>query len=81
MTATRDPFELPALPAKHNDFIQYLRQNPETRMQELLTPYKEYDNILRKVFAQQPDHSAIAEPNIVSLFGYVLTDMDHTGAS
>lgn len=37
-------------------------------MHDLLAPYKEYDSRLREIFAQQPDHPAIARPNVVPLF-------------
>lgn len=37
-------------------------------MLELIGPYKRHDAELRKVFAQQPDHVAIREPNVVPVF-------------
>ena len=73
MTTTQEPIQIniPSLPAKHDQFIQYVADHPKTPMLELLEPYKQYDAELRKVFAQQPDHAAAKQPNIVPVFaGY-----------
>lgn len=37
-------------------------------MAQLLASYKQYDNEMRKVFAQQPDHPAAKNPSIVPIF-------------
>jgi len=37
-------------------------------LHQLIAPYKEYDSKLREVFAQQPDHPAVAEPHVVPVF-------------
>lgn len=52
---------LPIVPAKHADFIEYVAAHPHTPMPELLQPYKAYDNELRKAFAQQPEHAAVQD--------------------
>lgn len=64
-TATID---LPSVPAKYEDFIPYLKDNKDTPMAQLMEPYKQYDNAMRRVFAQQPDHPAAREPSIVPIF-------------
>ncbi|QIX01016.1 hypothetical protein AMS68_006533 [Peltaster fructicola] len=58
----------PPLPAKHNDFLQYVNNNKDKPLLELLEPYKQYDTELRKAFAQQPDHPAVSIPNILPVF-------------
>lgn len=70
MASIQEPVEInvPALPAKHDQFIQYVAAHPETPMLQLLEPYKKYDTELRKVFAQQPQHEAAEHPNIVPVF-------------
>lgn len=60
--------ELPPLPARHADWITHVAAHPETSLHNLLEPYKQYDSKLREVFAQQPDHPAMAEPNILPIF-------------
>ncbi len=65
---TKSSVELPSLPAKHADWISYVAKHPDTPMSELIAPYKEYDSKLREVFAQHPEHPAIAEPNVAPVF-------------
>lgn len=61
---------LPDVPVKHADFISYVESQPKTPLLELLEPYKQYDAKLREVFAQEPDHPALADQhlNIVPVF-------------
>ncbi|KAL4985434.1 hypothetical protein BDW68DRAFT_179718 [Aspergillus falconensis] len=61
---------LPSLPAKHSHFIQHVASYPNTPMPELVKPYNDYDAQLRKIFAQEPDHPAVADNlvNVVPLF-------------
>lgn len=61
---------LPALPAKHNDFISYLAKNAQTPMAELLQPYRAYDAKIRELFAQEPDHPVLRDHfvNVVPVF-------------
>lgn len=70
MATTQEPIQInmASLPAKHDRFIQYVADHPKTPMLELLEPYKQYDAELRKVFAQQPDHAATKQPNVVPVF-------------
>ncbi|KAL2861177.1 ankyrin repeat-containing domain protein [Aspergillus lucknowensis] len=61
---------LPSVPAKHSDLVQYLHSHPDTPVHSLLKPYNAYDAVLREIFAQEPDHPAIADPllNIVPIY-------------
>ncbi|KAL4736293.1 hypothetical protein BDV11DRAFT_211341 [Aspergillus similis] len=64
------PSSLPSLPAKHSHFIQHVASHPNTPMPELVRPYNDYDAQLRKIFAQEPTHPAVADNlvNVVPLF-------------
>ena len=70
MATSTEPVEInvPSLPAKHDQFIQYVASHPKTPLLELLEPYKQYDAELRKAFAQQPEHPALKHPNILPVF-------------
>lgn len=70
MATTAEPVELhfPKLPAKHEQFLQYVAAHPQKPMLELLEPFKQYDAELRKAFAQQPDHPAVKQPSILPVF-------------
>lgn len=67
--------ELPGIPAPHAEFIQYLAANSGTSVLELVKPYNQYDAEMRKIFAQKPDHPAIAQPNVVPVFAGHETDV------
>jgi ankyrin repeat protein len=60
--------DLPPLPAEHRDWITHVASHPDISLHDLIAPYKEYDSKLREVFAQQPNHTAIAKPNVVPIF-------------
>ncbi|KAB8346271.1 hypothetical protein FH972_023315 [Carpinus fangiana] len=63
--------DLPQLPAKHRDVIPYLNDAlPSTPVLQSLAPYIAYENRLREIFAQQPDHPAVQDPlvNLVPLY-------------
>lgn len=60
--------ELPLLPASHGDFIAYLNDNKDRPMTHLLEPYKQYDNEMRKVFAQHHGHPSTQQPSIVPIY-------------
>lgn len=64
------PSVLPEVPAKHADFISYVQSHADTPLSELLEPYKKYDAKLREVFAQEPEHPALADQhlNVVPVF-------------
>lgn len=61
---------LPTVPAKHPEFLEHVAAHPHTPMVELLEPYKQYDAVLREIFAQEPDHSAVKDnlANILPLY-------------
>ncbi|KAF2503033.1 ankyrin repeat protein [Lophium mytilinum] len=61
---------LPEVPAKHDGFIPFVASHPEKSIIELLEPYKQYDAKLREIYAQEPQHPALADPfvNVVPLF-------------
>lgn len=63
-------FSLPPLPVKHNDFLAYVKSNPERPMRHLIEPYVKYDAVLRQTFAQDPSHASIQDNhvNIVPLY-------------
>lgn len=65
------PLSLPPLPAKHKDFLHHVKSHPDTPMVELLTPYNDYDAVVRKLFAQEPSHPALQDNtlNILPLYG------------
>lgn len=50
---------LPSVPVLHGDLLQYVQSNNGSDMGNLLKPYNEYDAVLRRVFAQEPDHPAL----------------------
>lgn len=60
--------ELAPVPVSHANWIAHAAAHPEASLRDLITPYKEYDSKLREVFAQQPDHPAIATPNVLPIF-------------
>jgi hypothetical protein len=69
-TTMASPMVLPDVPVKHADFIAYVKSHPEIEPSKLLEPYKKYDAKLREVFAQEPNHAALADEhvNIVPVF-------------
>jgi len=73
--AAPSTINMPSLPAKHEDFIEYATAHPELPMAELLEPYKRYDAELRKVFAQHPNHNALKQPNVLPVFAGHETDV------
>ncbi|QKX64713.1 uncharacterized protein TRUGW13939_11889 [Talaromyces rugulosus] len=63
-------FALPAIPAKHSQFLDYVRSHPEKPIVDLVQPYNEFDAVLRKIYAQQPSKLAVADDfvNVVPVF-------------
>ncbi|KAJ5106901.1 hypothetical protein N7456_003576 [Penicillium angulare] len=61
---------LPTVPAKHADFLSYVRSHPNTSIEELVNPYNAYDAVARKLFAQEPSHSIVKDnhANIVPIY-------------
>ncbi len=60
--------ELPPVPVSHADWIAHVAANPQASLHDLIEPYKEYDSKLREIFAQQPEHPAVAKTNILPIF-------------
>ncbi|KAL2074939.1 hypothetical protein VTL71DRAFT_8719 [Oculimacula yallundae] len=64
--------EIPILPTKSvEEFIPYLTSNPDQPMTTLLEPFKKFENELRKVYAQQPEHELVRggkDVNLVPIF-------------
>ena len=58
--------QLPELPASHSDFLRHLDCHKETHPRSLLQPYLAYEDRLREVFAQQPQHPAL-DDNLVNV--------------
>jgi len=64
-------FDLPPLPAPIPSFLTHLASHPETPVPKLLEPYKAYESVLRKIYAQEPSHPSLASNpgiNLVPLF-------------
>lgn len=55
------PIELPKLPVSEKDFISYFNEHPKTPASDLLAPFKTFEDTLRKVYAQQPNHAALQD--------------------
>ncbi|KAL4744531.1 hypothetical protein BDW72DRAFT_199497 [Aspergillus terricola var. indicus] len=64
------PSSLPSLPAKQSHFLHHVASHRNTPIPELVRPYNDYDAQLRKIFAQEPTHPAVADNlvNVVPLF-------------
>jgi hypothetical protein len=58
------PSTLPEVPVRHADFIDHVAANPGTPLPQLLEPFKQYDARLREVFAQEPEHPALADNHL-----------------
>ena len=62
--------ELPELPAPHAEFVDYIADNPETPMTQIMAPYREYESKLRSLFAQDRGDPRLNDPyiNVLPLF-------------
>lgn len=61
-------FNMPFLPVPPERFIEHVAANPSTPIAELLQPFKQHEDELRKVFAQQPDHPVTKQLHVVPVF-------------
>jgi hypothetical protein len=59
---------MPALPVPQHQFIEHVAANPATPIAELLQPFKQHEDELRKIFAQQPEHPVTKQLNIIPVF-------------
>lgn len=61
---------LPELPAPHRELVQHIARHPQRSMVDLMAPYRRHEARLRELYAQQPQHPALADAhvNLVPLF-------------
>jgi hypothetical protein len=66
ISTSEGPVEIniPNLPTEVKDFIPYLTKNPQKPIEQLLEPFKVFESELRKVYAQEPAHDAVQNPNV-----------------
>lgn len=62
--------DLPELPARHADIVDYIADNPEKPMSDIMDPYRKYEAELRTIFAQHRDDPRLKDPyvNVLPLF-------------
>ncbi|KAL2857374.1 ankyrin repeat-containing domain protein [Aspergillus pseudoustus] len=61
---------LPEVPVKHADFLEHVKAHSEKSIPDLVKPYNDFDAVVRKIYAQETDHPAVADNhlNLVPLF-------------
>lgn len=64
-----EAFQLPELPTPHKDFIRHVSEH-NAAINEIVAPYKDFENKLREGFARHPHHPAVqtANVNVVPVF-------------
>lgn len=69
-TASAMPIILPELPVPISDFVEYVDHQLHSRagVEQAVEPFKAYENKLREIYAQQPDHPAASANHLVSIF-------------
>lgn len=62
--------KLPRLPVPVSDFVEYIHKNlrSQNAVAEAVKPFIDFENKLREVYAQDPDHPAAADNHLVSVF-------------
>ncbi|ETI20598.1 hypothetical protein G647_08636 [Cladophialophora carrionii CBS 160.54] len=62
--------ELPPLPVPISDFVSYVDKHPKVPagVAEAVKPFKAFENKLREVYAQQPEHPAAAANHLLPVF-------------
>jgi ankyrin repeat protein len=70
LTAETIAIKLPSIPAPIEKFIPYFSSQFKSPASEILEPFKAYESVLRKVYAQQPKHEALKDglSNTVPIF-------------
>ncbi|KAL2364431.1 hypothetical protein RJZ56_002689 [Blastomyces dermatitidis] len=70
--------ELPSIPVLLNDFVPYLDKHNrhEILTGEAMAPFKSYESKLREIFAQEPNHIAIANPQVNVVPLYIQSNVD-----
>jgi hypothetical protein len=63
-------FELPPLPVPIADFVGHVNKHPDTQngVAKAVEPFKIFENKLREVYAQHPDHPAAIGNHLVPVF-------------
>jgi hypothetical protein len=46
---------------QHVGFVTYLLSHPQESVADLAKPYNNFDAVLRQIYAQNPQHPAIAD--------------------
>ncbi|KAJ4414254.1 hypothetical protein N0V82_008036 [Gnomoniopsis sp. IMI 355080] len=61
---------LPQLPVPHKELPRYVADHPDTPIVEMLQPYRDYEAVLRQLYAQDPGNAVLQTPelNILPLF-------------
>ena len=64
------PTTLPEIPVPPKEFLKYVAQNKDQPVRELLKPFVQYENVLRRYLAQDPEHEFVKDNtvNLVSIF-------------
>ena len=63
-----ETINIPPLPVPKHRFIEHVAAHPSTPMSELLQPFKQHEDELRKVFAQHHEHAITRQLNLVPVF-------------
>ncbi|KAL8331874.1 hypothetical protein RB593_002310 [Gaeumannomyces tritici] len=69
--------KLPEIPVPHAELAAYVAGNPGTPITELLEPYRVFEQELRGLYAQEPDHEVLRNPhvNVLPLFAASTPDV------
>jgi hypothetical protein len=51
--------ELPQLPSRIEDFMEYLAAHPNMEMEDIIAPYYNFESKLRELFARSPQHEVL----------------------
>lgn len=62
--------ELPQIPVPVSEFVQYVEKQPHSQagVAQAVEPFKAFENKLREIYAQQPDHPAVSANHLVPIF-------------
>ena len=62
--------QLPKLPVPISEFVEYIHKNFKSHnaVTDAVTPFIDFENKLREVYAQYPDHPAASENHMVPIF-------------
>jgi hypothetical protein len=61
---------LPKLPAPHSELAKYIFDHKDTKITEIMAPYREYEANLRSIYAQDRQNPILDDPylNVIPLF-------------